>query len=160
MALSNLGTALTRRFAVTGDLASLDEAVTIHRRAQERTRADHPNLGRYLANLGAALDNRAQFLRDSAAADEAIRVLRRAIELTPRHHPQLPERLDPFLVALGSSMVEGTAPEVRESLAFAREVVESTPAGRVGCARWVSNIAVLLREFEDTDAAETAIGLL
>ncbi|MEV0749755.1 tetratricopeptide repeat protein [Streptomyces sp. NPDC050273] len=132
MALSNLGTALTRRFAVTGDLASLEEAVTIHRRAQERTRADHPNLGRYLANLGAALNNRAQFLRDSAAADEAIRVLRRAIELRPRHHPQLPERLDPFLVALGSSMVEGTAPEVRESLAFAREVVESTPAGRVG----------------------------
>ncbi|MCK9878652.1 CHAT domain-containing protein, partial [Frankia sp. Ag45/Mut15] len=56
--LSNLGAALQARFARTGQLTNLDEAISVGRAAVDVTPPDHPDRAGYLSNLGAALQAR------------------------------------------------------------------------------------------------------
>ncbi|MCK9878651.1 tetratricopeptide repeat protein, partial [Frankia sp. Ag45/Mut15] len=70
--LSNLGAALQARFAWTGQLTNLDEAISVGRAAVAVTPPDHPDRAGYLSNLGAALQARFAWTGQLTNLDEAI----------------------------------------------------------------------------------------
>jgi hypothetical protein len=88
--LSNLGNVLRLRYIRVGEMANLDEAITLYRQAVMGTPEDHPDLAMYLSNLAEAL--RIRFARTGELADagEAVDVGHRAVSAVPADHPRRP----------------------------------------------------------------------
>ena len=98
--LSNLGTALLARFERTGQLADLDQALTVSREAVDATPAGHPDRPRHLSNLGTALLARFERTGQQADLDQAITRFSEAAGATPADHPDRPAHLSNLGAAL------------------------------------------------------------
>ncbi len=88
--LSNLGNALQARFERTGQLADLDEAITLFRDAVAATPVGHPERPGRLSNLGAALRTRFGRTGQLADLDQAITARQEAVAAIPADHPDRP----------------------------------------------------------------------
>jgi tetratricopeptide (TPR) repeat protein len=92
---NNLGIALKDRYAVTGRLADLEQAIHTYEETVRHCSAfDSPHLPMFLENLGSVL--RERFNRSGALADleRAIQAYKGAVAQTPPNSPDLPSRLD------------------------------------------------------------------
>jgi tetratricopeptide (TPR) repeat protein len=76
--LGNLGVFLGSRYKRTGDMADLEEAIQVDRRAVASTPEDHSDLASCLNNLGNELESRYQRTGDMADLEEANRVFGRS----------------------------------------------------------------------------------
>ena len=81
--LSGLGGALRARFGRTGQLADLDQAITLFREVVAGTPAGQPARPARLSNLGAALQARFGRTGQLAELDQAITLYREAVDATP-----------------------------------------------------------------------------
>jgi tetratricopeptide (TPR) repeat protein len=78
--LSNLGSALVRRFERTGSMDDLDRAIVTNEQAVESTPDDHPERAIYLNNLGNALRSRFDQTGSTDDLDRAIVTIEQAVE--------------------------------------------------------------------------------
>jgi hypothetical protein len=102
------------RYERTGDLTTLDRAITLFRRIATTTPESHPNTGRYLSNLGNSLQSRYDRTGDLAVLDEAIQSHRRAMAATRDDDPDRGIYLSGLSVNLGEPHV-GKVGGVRSS---------------------------------------------
>jgi tetratricopeptide (TPR) repeat protein len=145
-ALSDLAAALQARFEVTGDLAPLNEAVTVQRRALAETHADNRDRTALLSNLGNAL--RKRFERTGVTADlaETVKLQRQAIDAAPadgHDHTAL-------LSNLGTALrlwfeVTGDIDSLDEAVAVFRQAVSATRQGNPNRTLRLSNLGAALR---------------
>ncbi|KAL4257399.1 hypothetical protein AB1N83_012436 [Pleurotus pulmonarius] len=89
MCLYNLGCIYQSRFAASGDLGDLGEAITLLERAGEFGTDDHAFEASRLGALAAALQTRYQSLDDVSDLSTAITLLDVAIQLSPDGRPNL-----------------------------------------------------------------------
>jgi tetratricopeptide (TPR) repeat protein len=85
--LNNLGVVLGTRFQQSGDLADIDGAITIYRKAVEVAPASHPDRVMFLANLGNSLGNRIDRTDNPIDLDDYIAAYRSAAEAAAADHP-------------------------------------------------------------------------
>ncbi|WP_049556713.1 CHAT domain-containing protein [Nonomuraea sp. SBT364] len=155
MALTGLGSALSYRYELTGNLDELDESVDSHRAAVTLTGPDHQNYALYLANLGATLEQRYERTRRGEDTDEAARVMRDAVAATPDSSPYRPG----YLGNLASVLLEryrftGQTAALREAVERAREAVLTVHPGNDQRPGVLNNLGtVLLQTGEDLDEA-------
>ena len=82
--LNNLGTGLRARYARTGVLADLEQAISVYQQAVQRTPPDSPDLPGFLDNLGIGLSDR--YVRTGVLADleQAISIYEQALTALDR----------------------------------------------------------------------------
>ncbi|MEU4767545.1 CHAT domain-containing protein [Actinosynnema sp. NPDC023794] len=126
-----LGAAYRKRYAATGDTASLDEAVRRHRSAGEVTPptdygyADHAN------DLAAALVERSRRFGSDADLDEAIELYAAAVAHRPEGHPdRLLNQANLVQALLDRYHRHGDPDSASQASALAREIAAAElPAG-------------------------------
>ncbi|KFZ23764.1 hypothetical protein V502_01755 [Pseudogymnoascus sp. VKM F-4520 (FW-2644)] len=150
--LSNLGVFLESRYERTGDIADLEEAIQVARRAAASTPKDHFNLAIYLDNLGNKLQRRYERTGDIADLEEAIQVAQQAVTSTPKDHSNLAGYLNNF----GSKLKRryertGDIANLEEAIQVARQAVTSTPKDHSDLAMYLDNLgSKLQRRYERT----------
>jgi hypothetical protein len=171
VALSVLALAHADRFAYTGHIDDLGQAIDIGRKAAAARRVRH-GAAACLSNLGAALRTRYERTGDTGALDEAIVVLRQAVDAVPAVHVTRPGFLNNLGIALRSRFDAGTAAiatapdpaDIRESVTVLTQAVAAAPRGGPDRAGYVANLAsslILAAEHHAyPDALEQAIGTL
>ena len=92
--LNNLGTGLSARYARTGQLADLEEAIRVWQGVVGRTPPDSLELPIHLSTLGTGLRDRYALTGQLADLEEAIRVCQEAVGRTPPDSPKLPGYLN------------------------------------------------------------------
>ncbi|CAF9931585.1 MAG: hypothetical protein GOMPHAMPRED_005962 [Gomphillus americanus] len=90
---NNLGVFLEARFERTGDMADLEEAIQINRRAVASAPENDPNFAAYHNNLGNKLERRYDRTGDINDLDEAVQISERAVALTSEDQSNLAIRL-------------------------------------------------------------------
>jgi CHAT domain-containing protein len=148
MSLSELLVALVTRFRLTGNLADLDEAIEVGRRAAEATPDGDPDQAMVLSNLGGVLRMRFGQAGDLSDLDEAIEYGRRAAEAMPD---------DPaFLSNFGISLLTrfgrtGDLADLDLAIGVLRQAAEVSPEGDRDQATILSNLSsALLARFKQT----------
>jgi tetratricopeptide (TPR) repeat protein len=144
--LSGLAAALQARFEMTGDLAPLNEAVTVQRRALAEARAHDRDRTALMSNLGNAL--RKRFERSGVAADlaETIKLQRQAIEEAPDDDQDRTALLSNLGTALRLWFeVTGDIDSLDEAVAVFRLAVSTTQPGTPSHTLRLSNLGAALR---------------
>ncbi|OLT20736.1 hypothetical protein BJF78_09225 [Pseudonocardia sp. CNS-139] len=155
--LSTLATALRARYAATGDLGGVREAIAANRRALAALPDGHADATRIRANLVVQLTALHGGTDDEEPLDEAIDIGRVVVAATAAGHPALPTRLANLAHALGlrhahqrdrAVMDEAFALERRavldEVIAVGRRAVELAPPGHPELPLLQSNLASAL----------------
>ncbi|MEW5873064.1 MAG: tetratricopeptide repeat protein, partial [Chloroflexota bacterium] len=99
MYLNNLGNGLSDRYARTGELADLEQAIAHGQQAVALTPPGSPDLPMYLNNLGNGLRDRYARTGELADLEQAIAHWQQAVALTPPDSPALPSRLNNLGIA-------------------------------------------------------------
>ncbi|MDI5969417.1 CHAT domain-containing protein [Streptomyces sp. SL13] len=88
----NLGSALSLRFAATGDGADCLAGVDAYRAALAGAAAGHPGLSELLRMLGQQLLLKFDITRDTADLVAAVEAADRSVDESPLHHPLRPQQ--------------------------------------------------------------------
>ncbi|KAI9573138.1 CHAT domain-containing protein [Boletus coccyginus] len=121
---------LLHRFERFGDLANLQQAITILEELLRSNSIGDDRHSKCLGDLGAALSYRFGHLGELSDLENAIPRFRDAIEFTPRGHPDKPGRLN----NLGNSLLIrferlGEFSDLEDAVSRIRDAVELTPHG-------------------------------
>ena len=159
--MATLAVSLLARYKHFDDLASLGEAVDLYRTACEAA-PDDPLHGSWLVNLGWALRERGGRVTDQSTVDEAIAAARGALAtagLQPRASSPGRARLSNDLAQalLGRFAIRGEIADLAEAIDLLRTALNATPDGHPDRARYVSNLAVLLREQAEHTGSATDV---
>ena len=145
MYLTNLGTTLQTRFERTGDLAALDEAIELCRRAVAATAPGHPDRAARLSNLGGVLHGRFVRTGSTPDLDQAITADREAIEELPAGHPDRVRIQSNLAVLLRARFGRtGQSADLEAATAVARQAVEDVPGDHPSRARYLANLGIVL----------------
>jgi tetratricopeptide (TPR) repeat protein len=124
--LDTLGNTLRFKFARTGDLSDIHQALDAHRRAVSM--ASEFDLPGFLNQLGVALDCAFYQSRDPQQIDEAVSAMRKSVALTKDGNPFLPERLRNMGLVLTSRFDYSTElKEIQEAISYFQKAVDVTP---------------------------------
>ena len=130
-ALVNWGAALSARYAATGDVADLEQAVTVYRDAVAATPQRAPRRATRLADLADAVRERAHRLGSVTDLDEAVDLLVAAEGLEGADAPGRPHREAALALALldrGRRTRAHRAADLPAALDLASRAVAHTPA--------------------------------
>ncbi|KAH6904689.1 TPR-like protein [Coprinopsis sp. MPI-PUGE-AT-0042] len=150
VALNNSGVDLMRQFDRTGDLATVNEAITLLYRAVQLTPKGHVNLPSRLNNLGSSFLRRFERMGDLSDIAEGISSLRRAVQLTPEGHAGLPA----YLNNLGNLFLcrferTGDISDITEAISAQHCAVQLTPEGHADLPACLNNLgSSFLRRFQ------------
>ena len=126
--LNNLGNGLRDRYARTGQLADLEEAIRVFQQAVQRTPPDSPDLPSLLNGLGNGLSDRYARTAQLADLEEAIRVFRQAVQRTPPDSPSLPMYLSNLGNGLRAHYARtGQLADLEEAIRVFQQAVQRTP---------------------------------
>jgi hypothetical protein len=161
--VSDFWAALQERFNRIGELADLDEAITVTRELVAAAPAGHPDRPAYLSDLGAALQARFAHTGALTDLDDAISVVRDAVAASPAGHPGHAMCLSNLGNALVARFARiGEPADLDEAVAAGREAVAASPAGHPDRPAYLSNLGNALRtrfartgELADLDEAIT-----
>ena len=148
--LDDLSVYLLRRFERFGDLADLQQAVSILRKLVRSTSPWDDRYCSVLGNLGAALYYRFEHLGDEADLNEGLSRLGDASDITPDGHPHKPNNLN----NLGNSFRArferfGQLNDLEDAISRQREAVDLTPDGHPDKPSRLSNLgSSFLTRFE------------
>ena len=144
IALNNLAAALLKRFDQTGELAHVEEAIALGRRAVE-SGADDPSI---LSNLAVSLNELFLQTGQRSAADEALVMLQRIADTVPDA---------PAILSSLSVTMSGLAERLRntglkdEAAGLARRAVAAAPYGHYSRPLALNNLgSVLTDRFSST----------
>ncbi|KAF4630752.1 hypothetical protein G7Y89_g7384 [Cudoniella acicularis] len=138
---NNLGSLLAARFARTGAMSDLDEAILVIRKAITITPEDHPLRAYWLNNLGIRLGDR--FWKTEAVTDleEAIRITREGIKIGTEDHSYQALWLNNLGTLLGRRFSKtGNMPDLEESIRVLQEALDITPEEDQRPASWLNNL--------------------
>jgi tetratricopeptide (TPR) repeat protein len=126
--LGRLSNALWRRFKLNGDIASLDEAVSISRRAAGL--AEGSSQAAALSNLGTQLGTLYAQVGDVAILSESVEMLRQAVNAADPADPELGRYLINYANALrrGYDRTQDVT-LLTQATALSRQAVAVTPIG-------------------------------
>ena len=144
--LSNLGAALQGRFGGSGDLADLEQAISLLREAVASVPPGHPDRAAMLSNLAAGLRARFGGSGDLADLEQAISLLREAVASVPPGHPDRAAMLSNLAAGLRARFGgSGDLADLEQAISLLREAVASVPPGHPDRAAMLSNLAAGLR---------------
>ncbi|MGB4803411.1 MAG: tetratricopeptide repeat protein, partial [Anaerolineae bacterium] len=153
---------LRARYARTGQLADLAEAIRVYEQALQATPPNSPDLPGYLNNLGNGL--RARYARTGHPWDleEAILVTQQAVARTPPDSPDLPSTLHNLGIGLRARYAgTGRLEDLEEALKVNQQAVQLTPPDSPDLSRYLLEQGDALAEkyvlVEDLDSLEPAI---
>ena len=145
MYLSNLGTALARRFEHAGDSADLDSAIDAGQQAVDAAPPGYPNLPMLLSNLGTTLASRFKRAGDSADLDDSIDFARQAVTATPPGNPNLPMYLSNLGISLRLRFEHaGDNGDLDDAIDATQQAVDATLPGHPNRAAMLSNLGTSL----------------
>jgi len=146
MYLNNLGTGLSDRYARTGDLGDLEEAIQVSREALQLTPPNSPDRPSRLNNLGAGLYARHARTGDLDDLEEAIRVFRAALKLTSPNSPNRPRYLNNLGTGLRDRYAQtGTLSDLEEAIRVSRAALKLTPPNSPDRPSRLNNLGSRLR---------------
>jgi CHAT domain-containing protein/tetratricopeptide (TPR) repeat protein len=145
--LTNLGTGLLDRFALTKYETDLEDAISALEGAVSATPPDSPFLARRLSNLGRGLDGRYRHRRLRADLEEVIRLYRQAVEMSPPDSPHLPKLLGNLASALREKFEDFEREmDLDEPIWLLAQAVQMTQSDSPDLAVFVGNLADILRD--------------
>jgi len=161
--LNNLGNLFHSRFQRLGDIADLDEVITVKQQAVRLTPDGHPDKPGRLNDLGNAFQSRFERLGILADLDEAITVKQQAICLIP-NDPNKPRHLSDLGNAFQSRFERlGNLADLHEAIMVKQQAVRLTPDGHPDKPGHLNNLGISFQSrFErfgdlvDLDQATTA----
>ncbi|MFI5953111.1 CHAT domain-containing protein [Cryptosporangium sp. NPDC051539] len=141
--LSNLATALQRRFFWSGSESDIDEAVELGRLAASRTPEDDPSRSLVLSGLSGSLWARCVQRQSRADLDESLQAIRQAVAAIRPDDPDRGRYLSNLSNILRSRF-EWTADEsdLDEAIEQGRRAVAMTPEWHPEHATMLTNLAV------------------
>ncbi|KAK0766456.1 hypothetical protein N5P37_000180 [Trichoderma harzianum] len=127
--LNDFGSILVMRFARTGSLNDLNQAVEIFREVVVTTQPhNHPNRVASLNFLGSCLSVRFDQTGSIDDLNQAIEILREAVDAMPQNHPRLAGHLDYLGTQLGRRFEQTIIiADLDEAIRILREAVDATP---------------------------------
>jgi Tetratricopeptide repeat len=147
MLLSDLGTALQRRFEHSGTAADLDAAIQLGQRALDACSDDHPGRAMFLSNLGAALERRFERTGAVEDLDTAIGLLRQAVAVGGDDHPGHAAFLSNLGIALHRRFwPTGAVEDLDEAIAAGRQALAASTEDYPGRAMLCSNLGIALQD--------------
>ena len=144
--LHNLSVDLLRCFQRSGDLADLQQAVSVLQELVRSTSSEDDRHRAGLWNLGEALFYRFERLGQLSDLEDAISRRREAVDLTPDGHPDMPIILN----ILGNSFLTrfkrlGQLSDLENAISRRREAVNLTPDGHPDKPSRLYNLGIALR---------------
>ncbi|KAJ3551093.1 hypothetical protein NMY22_g11 [Coprinellus aureogranulatus] len=151
-ALEDTGVELARLFDMTGDLGSINQAISVLNRAIELTPEGHTGFPRRLTNLGNCLLLRFERIGNLSDVDSAISAQRRAVELAPEGSASLPCQLNNLGASLQARFEYTYDPsDLTEAISVQQRAVQLTPDDHVDMPSRLSNLGNSLHiRFEHT----------
>ena len=126
---NDYGADLYEEYRRTGNLQTLQRAITAFREAVDATPVGHPGRDLMLSNLGKTLLWRFRHTGQLADLDQAITACREAADATPATHPGRPVVLSNLGAILRSRFARtGQAADLDQAISLAREAADATPA--------------------------------
>ncbi|KAL4073943.1 hypothetical protein J3A83DRAFT_4068975, partial [Scleroderma citrinum] len=152
VALVNLVNSLTDRSLDRGGIASLEDAIALHRSALDlRLPGDLARTPPLFTNLAEGLKDRYLKLGVDADLDESISLHRSALALRPPDHPRRPDSLRDLAFYLWKRY---TKQATMVHLEEARSALDLRPAGHLGRATSLNQLVnCLSSRFEKQEAA-------
>lgn len=154
--VSNLGAALSIRFAAFQDIADLDAAIDAGRKGITRTGSGDKALAMRLQSVGGALFTRFRTLREPDDLDAAVSTLRAALDASmyePEEHSAM--AMDLAVMLNGRFQAARSRGDLDESVTLARLAVNGTPEGHPLRVVFLGNFGNLLRlRFDEFGAVE------
>ena len=143
--LYNLAESLKKKFVKTGDIATLDEAIALHRSALDlRLAAGHPSRHWSLFWLACCLRNRYRKQGTLPDLEEAITLDRAALDLRPEGHPDRFHSLNNLACSLDDRYrKQASLADLEEAIPLYRAALELCPPAHSGLA--LNNLASSLR---------------
>ncbi|WP_246269186.1 CHAT domain-containing tetratricopeptide repeat protein [Acrocarpospora macrocephala] len=150
--MGNLADALQARFARSGAVADLEQAITGMRLAVESAPLGNSARAAYLSGLGNALQTRFARIGDLRDLEEAITSVRQAVEATPHDHAELAMISNNLGNMLLTRFVHtGALADLEEAITSLRQAAETTPHDHPGRAMHLSNLgSALMTRFTRT----------
>jgi hypothetical protein len=145
MALTFLSRYLYQGYELTGDPASLDEALALARRARDLLPSGHAVSPINLINLGTLLLAQYQQHGDPAELDEAGEVLTASLPAATDSGERARARSVFSVVQYTRFRAVGIQADLERAVELARQAVAGTPAGDPRLPDWLSNLCNALR---------------
>jgi len=145
--LNSLGNGLRARYARSGSLDDLEEAICVSQQAVERTAPDSPDMHTYLNNLGNGLSDR--YARSGSLDDleQAIRVRRQALERTDPDSPDMHTCLNNLGIGLRDRYARtGSLDDLEQAIRVYRQAVERTDPDSPERPSYLNNLGAGLRD--------------
>ena len=162
--LNNLGSGLRDRFARSGRVEDLEEAIRVYQAAVAETPSGAPDRPMFLNNCGNGLRDR--FARRGRGEDleEAIRVYQVAVAETPPGSPDRHSILNNWGTGLGDRFARsGRGEDLEEAIRVYQAAVAETPPGAPDRPVYLNNLGIGLSDrfarsgrVEDLEEATTA----
>ncbi|KAF5331233.1 hypothetical protein D9611_013063 [Ephemerocybe angulata] len=150
--LNNDAASLWRNFEQTGELPTLNDAISFVRQAVDLTPQGHADLPSRLSNLGGMLCRRFERTGELADLADAITLQQKGVKLTPRGHADLPAMLNNLGVSFTCRFERtGELSDIADAIAAQQKAVELTPHDHGSLPGYLSNLGgSLTRRFERT----------
>ena len=145
LALTFLGRYLFQGYELTGDPASLDEALAVTRHARDLLPPGHPVSSVNLINLGTVLLSLYQQRGDHAELDEATEILTAAASAATGSSERARALSVLSAVYYTRFRAVGTEADLERSVELGRQAVASTPPDDPQLLDWLSNLCNALR---------------
>ncbi len=147
MYLSNLSEGLRNRYARTGVLGDLEQAIAYCQQAVEATPLNSPERARNLNNLSLGLRDR--YARAGALGDLelAIACSQQAVETTPLNSPDYPALLSNLGLGLLDRYMRTGAPDnLEQAISAHQRAVDATPPDSPDWPIYLTNLGLGLRD--------------
>ena len=157
-ALHNLGLAFGARFDRTSELADMDRAVAMNKRALDGISSEHPHRRFHRNALGAALLRRFEKTGEIEDLNEAILEQKKALEIAPKDIPDT-NGLNNLGVAFQRRYHHlGNILDLNEAIHFLEEALERLPLDHPNRAVCLTNIAAVYQQrFESAGFSDDRI---
>ena len=132
---------MTKRFERVGNLADLEEAISVQRRAIQLTPNGHEDMPGRLNNLGNSYQCRFEHAGELSDIEEAISLQQRAVQLAPNGHANMPG----WLNNLGNSYMRrfertGEIPDIAEAISRQQQALQLTPNGHANIPLYLDSV--------------------
>ncbi|KAI3321054.1 hypothetical protein HD806DRAFT_504428 [Xylariaceae sp. AK1471] len=138
---------LSARYARTGALADLEEALKISRQVVDMTPIDHPDRAMRLNGLANRLSDRYLEVGKIDDLEEAIRVGRQALDAVTDGYSDRAVYLNDLAADIGDRYKRmGEIADLEEAIRLTEQAVDMTPANHPKRAIWLSNLGARLHD--------------
>ncbi|KAI0037284.1 hypothetical protein FA95DRAFT_208184, partial [Auriscalpium vulgare] len=151
LSLTNLAATLSIHFDQLGEMADLEEAITLDREALHLRPVGHPGRSINLSNLAATMSTYFdQPVGQMADLEEAIKLFREALSLRPVGHPDRSGNLSNLAACLLTHFHQSREmADLEEAIALHREALSLTPVAHPYRSDCLSHLAFTLETHFD-----------